>query len=141
VSQAFRAADFGYVLVTTPAPAAVRETIYFAERLAAQGMQRDALVINRVHRGARAVAELARIEEAIARHELVLGARGAERILHAARDEARQAELDRQHLAQFGAALAFPDGSLRFEIPALAEDVHDLNALEIVAETLCPRDV
>ena len=50
VAEAFRGREFAYVLITTPAPVAVQEALFFAERLQEQGMRRDAFVVNRVHR-------------------------------------------------------------------------------------------
>ena len=49
VADAFRAKDVGYVMVTSPAPLAIREIAYFAERLKDLGMQSDGFVVNRVH--------------------------------------------------------------------------------------------
>src|SRR5215471_2408444 len=49
VAEAFRAEDVGYVMVTSPAPLAIREVAYFAERLKDHGMRSDGFVVNRVH--------------------------------------------------------------------------------------------
>jgi anion-transporting ArsA/GET3 family ATPase len=134
VAQAFRAPDFAYVLVTTPAPVAVREARFLAERLSQQGMRQDALVINRVHRSAPVEADVAAIERALGRNGVALGPDGAQRIRTALDQELTRALLDRRNLS------ALPDDGVvtRFEIPALDQDVHDLDALELVAETLCP---
>ncbi len=48
VAKAFRSPDLAYVLVTSPAPAAIDEVSYFAARLREQGMHPDAVVVNRL---------------------------------------------------------------------------------------------
>jgi anion-transporting ArsA/GET3 family ATPase len=141
VAAAFRGPEFGYVLVTTPAPAAVREALFFADRLEEQGMRRDAFVVNRVHRRPRAQPSRDEIREAIARHGLTLGADGAERLERALRDERELAETDADELEQLDRVLgAGKSGQrpVRVDIPALPGDVHDLGTLAGVARLLCP---
>lgn len=141
VAAAFRGDDFAYVIVTTPAPMAVRESLYFADRLMEQGMRRDAFVVNRVHRKPRAQPSLDEIRASLERHAIALGEDGAERLAQALSDETEHAELDATHLAELGRALA-PDAygrtPVRIEIPALPSDVHDLGTLAGVAALLCP---
>src|SRR5687768_11316957 len=79
VAAAFRGDEFGYVIVTTPAPMAIREALFFAERLEQQGMKKSAFVINRVHRRPRHQPALEEIAEAIQSYGLELGATGPER--------------------------------------------------------------
>ncbi len=141
VAEAFRGPDFGYVLVTTPSPLAIREVLYFAERLVEQGMRRDAFVVNRVHRKPRALPSLEEIERSVERHELSLGDNGVERLARALDEERLLAARDAEHL---GALVdAFDSGEdphpVRIDIPALPGDVHDLGTLAGVAALLCPE--
>src|SRR6187402_53192 len=48
VAKAFRSPGMAYVLVTSPAPAAIDEVSFFAARLREQGMHPDAVVVNRI---------------------------------------------------------------------------------------------
>lgn len=141
VAAAFRGDDFAYVLVSTPAPVAIREALFFADRLVEQGMRRDALVVNRVHRRPRAEPTLEQIRAAVERHRLGLGERGPERLARALQDELAHAELDAKHLADLSRALV-PDAQgrtpIRVDIPALPSDVHDLGTLAGIAALLCP---
>ncbi len=142
VAEAFRGPDFGYVLVTTPAPLAIREVLYFAERLVEQGMRRDAFVVNRVHRRPRELPTLEQIESSVELYDLPLGDDGAERLARALEEERLLASRDTEHLAALGDAF---DGQseaphpVRIDIPALPGDVHDLATLAGVAALLCPE--
>jgi anion-transporting ArsA/GET3 family ATPase len=140
VAGAFRGEEFAYVLVTTPAPMAVREALFFAERLEQSGMRRDALVVNRVHRPPRARPKLGQIQAALGEHRLDLGPTGAARLARALEDEAEQADTDASHLAQLAPALRPEPGNaapLRVDVPALPGDVHDLGTLAGIAALLC----
>lgn len=141
VAAAFRGSEFAYVLVTTPAPAAVREALFFADRLDEQGMHRDAFVVNRVHKPPRAHPGRDEIQRAIERHRLDLGASGALRLEQALAEETELAETDAAELANLDRVLV-PGRSgkkpIRIEIPALPSDVHDLGTLGGIAKLLCP---
>ncbi|MCC6666765.1 MAG: ArsA family ATPase [Polyangiaceae bacterium] len=141
VAAAFRGSEFAYVLVTTPAPAAVREALFFADRLDEQGMHRDAFVVNRVHKPPRAHPGRDEIQRAIERHRLDLGASGVERLEQALAEETELAETDAAELANLDRVLV-PGRSgkkpIRIEIPALPSDVHDLGTLGGIAKLLCP---
>lgn len=139
VSAAFRAAEFGYVMVTSPAPLAIREVLFFAERLADQGMQSDAFVINRLHRAPRAEPTRDQVEQALRKHGLDLGPGGSERIMTAVSDELALAELDRRHIGSLAASLPRAAERVFIRIPALPSDVHDLQTLSGVATVLCPE--
>ena len=141
VAAAFRGPEFGYVLVTTPAPAAVREALFFADRLEEQGMHRDAFVVNRVHRRPRAHPGLEEIRASLSRHRLDLGITGAERLERALLDETELAETDAEELERLDRVLVagrHGDKPTRVDIPALPSDVHDLGTLGGVAKLLCP---
>jgi anion-transporting ArsA/GET3 family ATPase len=138
VRQALRGPDVGYVLVTSPDPLSIREIQYFADRLRALSMPRDAVVVNRVNPAydGRPSAEAVRAE--LEQRGVKLAADGEMRILRAFDDEARQGELDRRHL---GRLIDLEDGEerpIRVEVPALVGDVHDLRALAKVAAALAP---
>jgi anion-transporting ArsA/GET3 family ATPase len=136
VKKALRGPDVAYVLVTSPDPLSIREILYFADRLRALSMPRDAVVVNRVHptHDERPSVESVRAE--LERQALRLAADGEMRVLRAFDDEARQGELDRRHL---GALDDLDDGEerpIRAYVPALVGDVHDLRALAKVSAAL-----
>jgi anion-transporting ArsA/GET3 family ATPase len=142
VSAAFRGPEFAYVMVTTPAPLAMKEVLYFAERLADQGMKSDAFVINRLHRAPRAEPTEAEVARALERHGLELGEGATARVLEAVRDELALAALDRRHLGTLDRLLPpAPADAPRtmIRIPALPSDVHDVGTLAGVATVLCPE--
>lgn len=141
VAKAFRSSEFAYVLVTSPAPMAIREVLYFAERLQEQGMPRDAFVVNRVHRAPRSIASEREVEAALARHKIRLEERAAERLVRAVSEEQSLADLDRTHLSRLDGALKTnPDGRAptRVNIPALPSDVHDISTLAGISRLLAP---
>ncbi|MCA9640379.1 MAG: ArsA family ATPase [Polyangiaceae bacterium] len=141
VAKAFRSTEFAYVLVTSPAPMAIREVLFFAERLHDQGMARDAFVVNRVHRAPRSVATEGEVEAALAQHGIRLGQDAPARLVRAVSEEQSLAELDRSHLSRLDGALANnPDGSppTRVNIPALPSDVHDISTLAGISRLLAP---
>ena len=49
VASAFRGSEVAFVIVTSPAPLAIEEAMFFAARLREAGMKNDAFVINQVH--------------------------------------------------------------------------------------------
>ncbi|MBK7586542.1 MAG: ArsA family ATPase [Myxococcales bacterium] len=141
VAAAFRGPEFAYVLVTTPAPAAVREALFFSDRLVEQGMRRDALVVNRVHRKPRAHPTLEQIKGSLGKHRIELEADGAERLARALEEEVELAETDAVELTNLDRVLgqdAQGAKPTRVDIPALPSDVHDLGTLNGVAQLLCP---
>ncbi|MEZ4371686.1 MAG: ArsA-related P-loop ATPase [Polyangiaceae bacterium] len=141
VAKAFRSQEFAYVLVTSPAPMAIREVLFFAERLHEQGMARDAFVVNRVHRAPRSIASESEVEAALSQHDIRLGPDAPARLVRAVSEEQSLAELDRSHLSRLEGALANnPDGSTptRVNIPALPSDVHDISTLAGISRLLAP---
>jgi anion-transporting ArsA/GET3 family ATPase len=50
VEQLLRDPATAFLLVTSPEPEQVRETLFFADQLASAGMRQAALIVNRVHR-------------------------------------------------------------------------------------------
>jgi anion-transporting ArsA/GET3 family ATPase len=138
VAQALRGPDFGYVLVTSPAPLALREVLYFAERLEEQGMRSDAFVINRLHRAPKGEPSEADVRVALDRHGLELGPTGPRRVMQAVHDELALAELDRRHIEGLKERVPRSSGRTFVRIPALPSDIHDVQTLAGVATLLCP---
>ena len=137
VAKAFRSSQFAYVLVTSPAPMAIKEVRFFADRLAEQGMARDAFVVNRVHRPPRVeTAEAEAVASALRRHSISLGDNGPERLVRALDEEARLARLDATHLQLLDPVLG--EASVRVLIPSLPSDVHDLSTLAGISALLAP---
>jgi anion-transporting ArsA/GET3 family ATPase len=137
VAAAFRGADFAYVLVSTPSPAALEEAALFLERLAASGLRGDALVLNRVYPQSGATPTLEEAEQAAAQAGLPPGL-GAT-LLGALAEENAQGAVDRAALEDYRARL---DGKgaagarLRLELPLLAGDPHDLGDLSELSARL-----
>jgi len=137
VSAAFHGADFAYVLVSTPVPAALEEAALFLERLAAQGLVGDALVLNRLHPPAPGSVSLVDAERAAARYGLAPSLAGA--LLGALADEEAQGAADTAALAGFELRFG-PTGRarprLRIELPLLAGDAHELRDLAPLSNRL-----
>jgi anion-transporting ArsA/GET3 family ATPase len=133
VAADLRGPDVAYVLVTTPDPLAIREALFFAERLEQQGMRRDAVVVNRIHPTYGELPGEAAIAAAVAESGLKLGADAPTRLLRAADDESRQGHMDRLHLVALEGTL---EDAIRIDVPALAFDVHDIAALSRIASVL-----
>lgn len=141
VAAAFRGPEFAYVLVTTPAPAAIQEALFFADRLDELGMRRDAFVVNRVHRRPRAEPTRSDIQGSMQRLGIDLGTDGAERLERALAEERELADEDSSALSELDRVLvplASGKRPARVDIPALPSDVHDLGTLGGVAKLLCP---
>jgi anion-transporting ArsA/GET3 family ATPase len=151
VARAFRSKEFAYVILSTPAPVALREARAFAEALWAQQMRVDAWIVNRVHCVARAQPSLEQIREALseAGSSPLVGDQPsspgldgdhlARAVRRAFEEEALQAQLDASHLSQFsGDLLSFPEqrGIVKVVVPHFGVDVHDLKALHAVGQCL-----
>jgi anion-transporting ArsA/GET3 family ATPase len=122
-----------FLVVASPEPDAVREASYFAERLTAEDMPLAGLVLNRVH--TTAAPELT-AERALAAAQS-LDASGASPVtadalrVHAAL--VQQLTRERRYAERF--TTAHP-GVAVAEVPAQAEDVHDLEGLRQIASAL-----
>lgn len=140
VSAALRGPDVAYVLVTSPAPLAVEEIGYFAERLHQGGMKTDAFVVNRLHPRPPEPPDAATVERALARHGVLLGPGGTDRALRAVADDAALAARDAVSVARLHevrARLGASDVPL-VRLEALPSDVHDALTLASLAHELCP---
>jgi len=137
VAAAFRGSDFAYVLVSTPAPAALEEAALFLERLAASGLRGDALVLNRVHPRPERVAS---VDEARAAAVAAgLSAELAPALVAALSDESAQGAVDRAALDEYEKRLDGRAGAgarLRLELPLLTGDPHDLTDLRELSARL-----
>lgn len=140
VSAALRGPDVAYVLVTTPDPLAVREVLFFADRLREQNMRRDAFVVNRVHPVYERVPDVVEVQEALGKRPVELGPDAARRLRQATEDERRMGKLDALHLIGLEAALEDEalGGSLLAHVPAFPYDIHDLDRLARIADVLAP---
>ncbi len=132
VAAALRGPDVAYVLVTTPDPLAVREVVFFAERLQKEGMHPDAFVINRV--SPEFPASDPRMREELA--ALGLSSDTSEKCAAALGDAHRQGKLDRLHLFALEGVAA--EHTRTVMVPAFAADVYDLGALSEISAVLAP---
>jgi len=135
VAAAFRAPEFAYALVTAPLPAALEEAQYFRLRLEQLGMSADAIIVNRVHVVPASPPTAAEAASVAAEQRLSLDKSGAERLLAAALDETREAEVETRELARAG--LAQPTNvKVLIRVPVMAGDVHDLPGLARVGRAM-----
>lgn len=140
VSAALRGPDVAYVLVTTPDPLAVREVLFFADRLREQNMKRDAFVVNRVHPSYGQVPSIDAVQQVLNASNVNLNADGAKRLRQATDDERRMGKLDSLHLIGLESALEDEalGGSLLAHVPAFPYDIHDIDRLARIADVLAP---
>jgi anion-transporting ArsA/GET3 family ATPase len=122
-----------FCVVAAPEPDALREAAFFVERLAEDAMPIAGLVLNRVHRSA---VPTLNVEQSLAGAERLEAAdtsplTAAALRLHAdqAATQAREEHLTRRFTA------AHPQVAVA-EVPAFAEDVHDLEGLRQVGDAL-----
>ena len=136
VAKAFRSPDLAYVLVTSPAPAAIDEVSYFAARLREQGMHPDAVVVNRLQPNP-APANAAEVANAARELGLELSADAIARVERAAQDDRTRASFEAQQLEVLDGSLgAEPPAILR--VPVQAADVHDVRSLARVSALIFP---
>jgi anion-transporting ArsA/GET3 family ATPase len=142
VQAALRAADVAYVVVTSPSPMAIREALFFSERLEQLSMSSDAFVVNRVHTPPAAIPALGPIAAAVERAGLRLDDDAPERLRKAVDEEARLAQVDARHLRVLDDALgSMSRQPMRAQVPALPYDVHDLPSLAEVAAAIVGRAI
>ncbi|GAA0263930.1 ArsA family ATPase [Cryptosporangium japonicum] len=118
-----------FVVVAAPEPDAVREASYFADRLTSEGMPLAGLVLNRVH--ATEVPNLSAADALAAAEKL--GDSVTAEVLRMHAGLSRLVERERRIAAGF--TTAHPDVPV-VEVPAEAEDVHDLDGLRRVGAAL-----
>ncbi|WP_228645940.1 ArsA family ATPase [Microtetraspora sp. AC03309] len=122
-----------FVVVATPERDAIREASYFVERLAEERMPLAGLVINRLHRSPAPALSAARSTaaaedlESRGEHELA----SAVLRLHAGRMQlAAREQREQEHFMS-----AHPTVPIA-HVPAMAEDVHDLDGLREIGDLL-----
>ena len=130
VSRAFRAPDFGYLLVAAPSGPALEEARFFAERLRRLGLRADALVVNRVHPESVTPPAPAELSALLAERGLQVA---PEQMLKAQADEQARARTEAPALAQ--ARKLFPAPQL-WLVPVMAGDVRGLADLAKVSRAL-----
>lgn len=135
VQKTLRGSDVAFVLVTSPSPPAIREVLYFAERLEEARMLRGALVVNRFHlppRHAEGVS-VADAAAGIAARGLDLEDDAPARLVTAHADAVKLAALDAAHVrALSGAASDTP----LVRVAELATDVQDIRLLAELSDVL-----
>jgi anion-transporting ArsA/GET3 family ATPase len=125
----------GFVLVASPEPMAMREALFFHERLATARMPFVGFVVNKIHPALPITADVGAIATALAAHPGVgkLALSGTTRTmaaqaLFAAHGELQTlAEADRDALERLREAGG--GSSLLVEVPLLREDVHSIDSL------------
>lgn len=136
VAKAFRGPNLAYVLVTSPAPAAIDEVSYFAARLREQGMHPEAVVVNRLQPNP-APASANEIAKAARELGLELPTTTIESVLRAAEDERTRAVFEAGQLQALNGSLGGEPPPI-LHVPVQAADVHDVRGLAHVAALLFP---
>lgn len=136
VEATLRGDDIAFVLVTSAAPPAIREVLYFAERLEEADMPRGALVVNRFHLPPPFADEAITERDAaqgVAARGLSLAADAPERLVRAHGDMVKLAALDTSHIRALDAAT----GALPVvRVAELDTDVQDLALLTQLSDVL-----
>jgi anion-transporting ArsA/GET3 family ATPase len=136
VQSALRSPEVAFVLVTSASPPAIKEVVYFAERLEEANMPRGAFVVNRFHEApphaAGGVTE-SDAAEGVRKHGLTLEEDAPERLVAAHHDAVKLAAMDSAHLR----ALQSSAGDTPIvRVAELETDVHDLVLLARLADVL-----
>ncbi|HUQ07752.1 MAG TPA: ArsA-related P-loop ATPase [Kofleriaceae bacterium] len=132
----------GFVLVSSPEPMALREALFFHERLVASKMPLAGFVINRVHTHEPAEATQSAIEKALAAspqvQQLTLSGTSirmaAEALAAAHAEQELLATVDDRAVVRVRQA-AGPD-ALVVRVPLAREDVHDVDRLIALGQVL-----
>jgi anion-transporting ArsA/GET3 family ATPase len=135
VERTLRGDDVAFVLVTSPSQPAIREVVYFAERLTEAKMPRGALVVNRFHLppplpGAVTVADAA---AGISAHHLALEEDAPERLVRAHRDAELLATLDARNVRALEGTVG---GAPIVRVAEFDTDVQDLELLAQLSDVL-----
>jgi anion-transporting ArsA/GET3 family ATPase len=122
-----------FVVVASPEPAALREAVYFVERLSAERMPLAGVVVNRVHRVAAAhlSAERAVATAEVLDERKVRGPAAGLLRLHA--DRVALVAQEQRTIRSFVAGRADVPVT---EVMAMATDVHDVDALRRIGAEL-----
>jgi anion-transporting ArsA/GET3 family ATPase len=129
--QLLRAPGTSFLVVAAPEPDALREASYFVERLAQERMPLAGLLLNRVQTAPASRLSAARSQAAA---ETLQGAGSHPLAVTALRLHAeRMQQVSAQHRLAEHFTAAHPLVPVA-EIPALAQDVHDLNGLRAIGQ-------
>jgi anion-transporting ArsA/GET3 family ATPase len=134
----------GFVLVASPEPIAIREALYFHQRLAVASMPFVGFVANRVHQGSGVTAEVSDILPLLTAQPSVtaLGLSGttlrivAESLVSSHKNAEILAAADRESIGQLVSAMN--GKGVMIEVPLLPEDVHDVSRLISLGQYLTP---
>jgi anion-transporting ArsA/GET3 family ATPase len=134
----------GFVLVASPEPVAVREALYFHQRLLAANMPFAGFVANRVHARSGLTAEVPAVLAELSAQPSVtaLGLSGttlrivAESLVTSHRNAEILAAADRESIGQLVSAMS--GHGVLIEVPLLPEDVHDVTRLISLGQYLTP---
>ncbi len=127
VEELLRDPATAFLLVTSPEPEQVRETVFFAEQLAAAGMERTALIVNCVHRDGLEGHTPLEVQALLTGE---LGERLAARVANNLADFDVLAQRDRSSVDRLERDLG---DSAPILVPQLDQDVHDLAGLDRIA--------
>jgi anion-transporting ArsA/GET3 family ATPase len=138
VQKTLRGEDIAFVLVTSPSPPAIKEVLFFAERLAEANMPRGALVVNRFHLPPKMPAHggdvtMPDAARALAEKKLTLEDDAAERLVQAHHDQTKLAALDASHIRALASKAT---GMPVVRVAELETDVHDLKLLGLLSDVL-----
>jgi anion-transporting ArsA/GET3 family ATPase len=130
--QLLRSSGTAFLVVAAPEPDALREASYFVERLASESMPLAGLVLNRTHP---VLASLPANKALGAADELERAGEAplASAVLRVHADRVAVASREQRLLARF--TKAHPSVAV-VGVPALAEDVHDLDGLRRIGGRL-----
>lgn len=134
----------GFVLVASPEPIAVREALFFHQRLIAAAMPFVGFVANRVHQGSGLTAEVPAVLAELSAQPSVtaLGLSGttlrivAESLVTSHKNAEVLAAADRESIAQLHRTMN--GKGVLVEVPLLPEDVHDVDRLISLGQYLTP---
>jgi len=136
VQKTLRGSDVAFVLVTSPSPPAIKEVLYFAERLEEAKMPQGALVVNRFHLPPPLAKEGVSEADAvagIAARRVQLEDDAASRLVAAHKDQVKLAVLDEAHVRALGGGAAHTP---LVRVAQLDTDVQDLVLLAQLADVL-----
>lgn len=139
VASALRSEDVAFVVVTSPAPLAMREAIFLTTHLEENGMRRDAVVVNAVHPLRDEPAAGRDVLEGLLREALPEEGDPAgllERLQRALADDRARGKVDREAVTMLDQHIGTSVPLV--EVPAFEEDIHDLGGLARVARHLVP---
>jgi len=122
-----------FLVVAAPEPDALREATFFVERLAEDGMPLAGLVVNRVHDSAAAALSAERSLGAAEQLDELGGHELTAALLRVHADRMQQVAREEHLLHSFSGA--FPTVPVA-RAEALASDVHDLDGLRQVGDSL-----